>query len=328
MINHVRPVVCSALLLLPAVPLWAKSPAAGRPSKKPAATAQALTPLQKCMNDLKSPDAGLRRMAAEELSRLRDPHATPALVVALSDEDAGVRASAARALGLMRAQDAAKELGRLLAEDPDSQVRQSAAVALGFLGDPASAEGLAKALKDKDPGTRFSACQALSSVRSPLAVPALIEALNADPSPSFRKAAAHALGEAGDPAAAPALRPLLKDKDVSVQVAGVQALGKLKDEASASAFKKFLKEKSPAELRVAAAHALARQGSKAGRDAALQVLENKAADGGARVAAVQALGDMADKPLASPLREIEKQEPEGYVKTAIKSLLDRVEALP
>jgi HEAT repeat protein len=299
----------------------APSPSAGaKPRKAAAKPAAELTPLQKALGDLKSTDPSLRRRGAEDLARLRDAHAAPALVVALSDEDASVRAAVARALGLMRSPDGTKELSRVLRDDPDPQVRQSAAVALGFIGDRSAAGALTAALKDH-PGVRYAACQALSSLRDPSAVPALSEALK-DPEANFRRAAAQSLGEIGDAAAVPALRPLLKDDDIGVRTAAVQSLGKLQDKASASEMKKFLKKGTPVDLRVAAARALALQGNAAGRSTALEVLDDAAAPVPVRLQAAQALAALPDRSLEAPLKKIAEREGDENVKQAVRSLLE------
>ncbi len=293
-------------------------------SAKPASSKE-LSPLAKQMNALKSDKVDDRRMAVEELSQMKDPHATPALIVALSDRDIQVRAGAARALGLMRAADAVKELGRVVKDDPDPQVTQSAAMALGFISDPAAVEPLVEALKKGAPGTRLSACQALANLKSPAAIPALRETLK-DPSPQMRRMALQTLGEIGDPAAIPDIRPLLRDKDFSLQVAAVLSLGKLqdKDKGTVSTLKKYLDKKNPTELRAAAAQALASQGDKHGKSVALDILGDKTVEARVRVMAAQALGDMADPSLAPALRKISDQEPPGFVKQYTDSLLQRI----
>lgn len=315
------------VFVVSAAPAGAKPPQAVHDPQKTAVPPAELTPLQKNMNDLKSPEVRLRRQAAEELGRLRDSHATPALLVALSDEDVTVRASVARALGLMRSADGLKELHRVLREDPDPQVRQSAAVSLGFIADPSSAEALIKTLKDASPGPHFAACQALAALRAPSAVPALSESLS-DPSSQFRRSAAQALGEIGEPSAIPALRPLLKDSDLSVRVAAVQSLGKLKDKDSVPALKKNLNRKSPPELRAASARALARQGNASGQSAALEVLSDTSAPTGVRLEAVQTLSEIGDKSLLPALKKVAEKDRDEYVKTAVNNLINRLSARP
>lgn len=309
-------------------PVKAQPPAPSAQKPKVAVKSQKpkeLSPLAKQMNALKSEKLDDRRQAVEELSQLKDPHATPALIVALSDRDSLVRAGAARALGLMRAPDAVKELGRVVMDDPDPQVTQSAAMALGFISDPAAVDPLVQALKKGAPGTRLSACQALANLKSPAAIPALRETLQ-DPSPQMKRMVLQTLGEIGDPAAIPDIRPVLRDKDFSLQVAAVLSLGKLqdKDKGTVSTFKKYLDKKNPTELRVAAAQALASLGDNQGKNVALDVLGDKTVEARVRVMAAQALGDMADPSLAPALKKISEQEEPGFVKQYTDSLLQRI----
>lgn len=314
-----------AVLLTGASPsLWGKSPRAYDVKPAKAKPAQA-SPLSQAMTDLKSKDVGARRRATEDLSRLREPRATPALIVALSDEDGGVRAGAARAIGLMRVPDGVKELTRVLKEDPEPSVRQSAAVALGFIGDASAGAPLAAALKDGDASTRYAAVQALATLRSPAGVPALTEGLK-DPSPAYRRTAALALGEIGDASAVPAIRNLLKDDDISVQAGAAQALGRLrdKDKGTLSTLKKWLKKPPSLEMRLVAAQALARAGDDSGRGAALEVLADKSADVRFRLQSVQILSELRDPSTRPALEKVLETEQDENVKAAVRALSDNL----
>lgn len=305
-----------------------KPKSAPKPSKAAQPPAE-MSPLQKQIADLRSSDVSLRRQAVEELTRARDTRATPALILALSDADALVRAGAARCLGLMRSVDASKELARLVREDKEAMVRQAAAVSLNFLADPASADALIQALKDKEPGVRNAAAQALGSLRSSTAIPALTEGLK-DTSPQYRRLAAQALGDIGDPAAISSLRPLLKDADMSVRAAAVQSLGQLQDsdKGTLNTFKDFLAPKFPTDLRLAAAHALNRQKVKEGQTAALAILSDKTAEPRHRVQAVKALEVWPDKSLLPVLKKLSVEEADAYVKPALDSLVSTLSILP
>jgi HEAT repeat protein len=312
-----------ALLFAAAAPsAWGQSPKARHDPKKTPPS-----PLSQAMTDLKSTDVSVRRRATEELARLREPRSTPALIVAMSDQDPGVRAGAARALGLLRVPDGVKELTRVLREDPEPQVRQSAAVALGFIGDGSAGGPLAAALSDGDAATRLAAVQALSTLRSPAGVPALTESLKS-PSQPLRRAAALALGEIGDASAAPALRPLLKDADPAVQGAAAQALGRLgdKDKGTLSTLKQWLKKSPSPELRLAAAQALARAGDRSGRDAALETLADRSAETRFRLQAVQVLSELRDPSTRPALLKVLETEQDPNVKAAAQTLADALAA--
>jgi hypothetical protein len=72
----------------------------------------------------------IRGMAASYLGVLQDPAAVPVLLVALEDDHAYVRASAALGLGRMRASEARQKLMRVMEDDWDQTVRSRAREAL------------------------------------------------------------------------------------------------------------------------------------------------------------------------------------------------------
>jgi len=93
-----------------------------------------------------APDVVLRRKAATKLGTLIliDGAAMPALIDALRDSDAEVRANAARSLGVYsgpRGGEALPPLREILERDPDAKVRQAAAKAIEKLnGEQAQAK--------------------------------------------------------------------------------------------------------------------------------------------------------------------------------------------
>lgn len=81
------------------------------------------------------PDDGdwrVRTLTVRDLVRAGD---TAALIAGLGDANPQVRQLCAMAAGILRAQEAAPALARLLQADPESFVRSQAAVALGQIGD-------------------------------------------------------------------------------------------------------------------------------------------------------------------------------------------------
>jgi len=95
-------------LLLCAAPAWAQAP----------------------RGELSSPDPARRQAAARRAGETGDAAAVPALLELLRDEQAAVRAEAARALGRLRARDALRELTVLAQADFDPGVREAAAAAV------------------------------------------------------------------------------------------------------------------------------------------------------------------------------------------------------
>jgi len=113
-------------------------------------------------------DVELRQWASRYLVQLKPaPQDATILAAALKDENAEVRANAARVLGkLGRAADAAVPTLIALLKDVEPEVRLGAAEALGELGEPARAAGPAlKALRrDRQEGVRRAAALALGKV--------------------------------------------------------------------------------------------------------------------------------------------------------------------
>lgn len=102
--------------------------------------------------------------AAIGLGHVADRRSTPALVGALDDGDASVRARAARALGR--------------------------------IGDARAASALVDSMSDPSPEVRFSTASALSAIGAERALPALVEHHD-DPNPDVRRVVVEAIGEYG-----------------------------------------------------------------------------------------------------------------------------------
>ncbi len=91
------------------------------------------------------------------------PEATSALIGALTDASADVRAQAARALG-ERAVKAGAEPIEKLVHDADPTVRLQALIALGRIGEPSSVPAIVPLVADSDPYLAFSARRALKRI--------------------------------------------------------------------------------------------------------------------------------------------------------------------
>ncbi len=198
----------------------------------------------------------------EALATIGTPEAVQALIGLLAKPPQGetkpsdnVRAAAARALARIKASSAAGAL-RPLVNDPTLIVRLGAMEALMEIGDktsvpafvaqltnaeprvrkialralrkfkdPASADGVAKAMRDdKEPTVRASAVSCLADILGDKAIPKLAE-LKSDLDPSVRLEAAGALAGLGKPAAG-ALAGFLNDADPSAQSMAIEGIGR------------------------------------------------------------------------------------------------------
>lgn len=144
---------------------------------------------------LMSPDPHIRRYAVLLLGSERDPTHIGTLVAALSDEDKGVRAQAAQALGEL----GKPAIGRLtmLLRHADWRVRYRAAEALGMVAEPESISALILSLTDENDHVRYIAAKSLGKLHAKLAVEPLISCLM-DENEFVRKATAESLGAIGD----------------------------------------------------------------------------------------------------------------------------------
>lgn len=153
---------------------------------------QAVQPTVAALNDEAE---NLRSWAAQVLSRIGDPTATPALIDRMNDRSAQVRLAATEALGRLADRRAVGALSTAVLRDPVSQVRAEAARALGKIGDAAASATLVTALSDSDYWTRLRAVEALEQLRPD--DPALLLEAARDNRVEVSKAAGSALDRIG-----------------------------------------------------------------------------------------------------------------------------------
>ena len=173
-----------------------------------------------------------------------------ALVTALKDNDASVRAAAAEALGRLDDKSAGNALAGLL-NDPSPEVQEKAIMSLAELEDPRAVPGLEKLLASPDADIRQQAAGRLGDVGLTVAPAALVNALK-DPNADVRESAANSLGSIDDQKVVPALVPLLNDPDKDVQEATVNALHSIGGPVAMQALIGALKSSDPKVRRMAA----------------------------------------------------------------------------
>jgi HEAT repeat protein len=98
------------------------------------------------------------------LGKLGGPEAIPPLVRLLDARDAGVRSTAARALGAVEDRSAAGPLLEVAERDENVVVRSWAISALSRIGDPAVTPSLVVLLVDESPSVRRGAATALAEL--------------------------------------------------------------------------------------------------------------------------------------------------------------------
>jgi len=209
--------------------------------------------------------------------------------------------------GLAARKDIAGLVKALRYDDIEVQTRVSAV--LGSFGAEAIDELLA-ALKKKDKNIRLGIIEALTRIKDPRTVPALIDTLS-DPSTEVRWEAAIALGETGDGQAVGPLINALKDHDKYVRYGAASALMKIgwkpeNDEQKAFCFVGVQDWKAVQQIGKPAIPALS------------LILEDR--DSVVRQKAIEILGEIGD-PNATPalIRSLGDASPEVRWKAVVSS---------
>lgn len=152
-----------------------------------------------------------------------------ALIEALADANAQVRAAAVASLGQLQDPRAIAALSKALKEDTDARVREAAAQALGEIDDSRAVPALLEALRnEKVSNVRVQIVEALREIDDPSAVNGVAAAAK-DPSVQVRRAVAEALGEFEDVAGVPALMSMVRDEDVDVRRSVAESLGEIEN---------------------------------------------------------------------------------------------------
>jgi HEAT repeat protein len=201
---------------------------------------------------LEALDAGFRPPARHRFSAvLANDDAANALLEALGDDAADVRADAAAALGELGDKAAVKAL-RACLTDPDGEVRTRAAVALIRIGDEVLLPEVVKALRHSDARVVIGAAVVLGHLGDARVVPNLVEAFKTE-DPQVGAAIAWAIGQCQDTAALPWLVTALEQGFATANVC--EALGRLGDPKARPALEKALAYPSE-DTRAYAARAL------------------------------------------------------------------------
>lgn len=197
-----------------------------------------------------------RAAAAQALGILGDPQAVPALVSALSADDAALVARAAGALGALQASAAVPALRDVLM-DPQVVAPAAAADALSAIGSPEAMDALLGAL-DSETMTpaRHNAMAALERLGSPAVTD--LQRLVANGSPAAQRNAIEALGWIGDPAAVDSLLAALRYGTGDVRAEAAWALGEIGDPKAIPALAAAAAEDANTDVRLVAAQALNR----------------------------------------------------------------------
>ena len=215
-----------------------------------------LTPAQiaieKQRERLSSSDSEERRDAVMRLGAMRLPAASRAALPALSDASPIVRATAAKSILSLGADESVSSLLPLL-NDKDEFVRREVAYALGLTRSTAATSALSeRLLNDKEDGVRAAAAVALGQIADEAAVIALVGTLAPELSAPAKKkkkkreenvfvlrAAASALGQIGSRAGTAALISVLSNEKLpsDVRRESARSLGLIGDQTAVPALR-------------------------------------------------------------------------------------------
>jgi HEAT repeat protein len=149
------------------------------------------------------------------------------LIEALDHPDSSVRQTALEILSTTATPAALKPLCRAT-KDREIYIRRQAVLTLGVLRNPQAIETLGEALDDEEQSVRQAAREALAKIGGPAVVAFVLDALRS-PTRIYREEAARLVGELGEAALVPLLIETLGDEtaDEKVRVAIVESLAKL-----------------------------------------------------------------------------------------------------
>ena len=198
---------------------------------------------------LNSSDVEERRDAVMRLGSLRLAAASRAALPALKDAEPIVRATAAKAILSIGAEESVSSLLPLL-NDKDEFVRREVAYALGLTRSRAATAALSeRLLNDKEDGVRAAAAVALGHIADEAAVVALVGTLAPELS-------------------APAKKKRKREENVFVLRAAASALGEIRSRAGTAALISVLSnEKLPSDVRRESARALGLIGDRSAEPA-------------------------------------------------------------
>ena len=207
--------------------------------------------IEKQRERLSSSDVEERRDAVMRLGAMRLPAASRAALPALNDASSMVRATAAKSILSLGADESVSSLIPLL-NDKNEFVRREVAYALGLTHSRAATSALSeRLLNDKEDGVRAAAAVALGQIADEAAVIALVGTLAPELSAPAKKkrkreanvfvmrAAAAALGQIGSRAGTAALISVLSNEKLpsDVRRESARSLGLIGDQTAVPALR-------------------------------------------------------------------------------------------
>ncbi len=251
------------------------------------------------IQELASPTANSRIHAITTLGQEKVRESVPHLIGLLKDENPGVRAEAAAALGALRVKNAGPRLYQIMLHDASPLVRARATVALAELDYSGALHAIIMSLDRPDIRERMAAIRALGKLGGPKAFNHLIRQLRAG-TPELRETVIEALGDLGDRQVVRYLFRYLEQGTTRLNRAALLALTRLHPQLVRSRIPQLLKRTEP-ELLLAALDSAAQTGCKECAPRILELIEtadDPVASAAASTAAYLQMNEAADPILA------------------------------
>jgi HEAT repeat protein len=190
-----------------------------------------------------------------------DPTVIAALRARLSDSVTGIRRSASRGLGILRAEAAVPDLLQTAREDRDDEVRFEAVQAIRKIGIVSAGEQLLPLLNLSNDKVRNEIVATLGSLRYRRAVADLTHELElSKPSERSHVLALSALADIADPSSAPLFERLKADKDETIRLYANEGLARLADASQQTAISASRLTEKSSRVQTAQAFALLQMG--------------------------------------------------------------------
>lgn len=263
---------------------------------------------------------------ADVLKDLGIKEMIPALIELLKNEEASVRAKAARCLAALDAQEAIPELLKLL-EDKTGYVRASAIRSLGELGAQEAITAIIKLLNDTDTLVRMTGVIALGELGAKGSIPELVRLMK-DTDNNVRRYTGEALAQLNAKEAIPELIKLLQDEDWRIRESAITPLAALNAKEAIPELIKLIYDENVFIYSCLLADALAQLGAQEAGPELVELLKNE--NESVRAAAAECLGKLGVKDVVSELIKLLQDKSDRVHDAAVEALgnLHASEAIP
>ncbi len=254
-------------------------------------------------------------------------HVRPEVIAALgrvtrSGVSMDARASAARALGILRGRAAEDDLIAAL-RSKDSGVMYESLIALQKIRDRAAGPRVEFVLRDLDEKVQIAAIDTTGLLQDHGAIPTLRDILDRSSSSKVRKAALSALAMMPDQQTRPVFLARLNDRDDDMRTAAAEGLARLKNPADVPTLEQAFNNEKKMNAKLAMAFALVSDGQRQTAESSpLQYIVYRFNSGGYRDVARAYLTELSRDPqVRTALYQIVKQTPSKDEKIGIAQAL-------